>query len=127
MNGRPESKLSGSASKPGKTYPRINFRVDGELRAKIEMDAAAEGLTVGSYLRSLAHDTPRTRAIRRLLPEERLLAQIKGEAGRVDGNIAQLLRRANRGEIVDVEELADAAKAVRDFYRTALELLKGGR
>ncbi len=57
----------------------------------------------------------------------KLLAQLKGSAGRVDGNIAQLLKLANRGEIVCPDELADAAKAVRDFYAAALELLKGGR
>ena len=125
MNGRPQNKRRAEGESP-KVYPRINFRVDQELRAKIEIDAAAQGLTVGSYLRWLAHDSPRTRTIRRPLPDERLLAQLKGGAGRVDGNIAQLVKRANYGEAVDMDELRDAAKAVRDFYRAALELLKGG-
>jgi Mobilization protein NikA len=125
MNGRPQSKRS-SEDEPRKVYPRINFRVDRELRAKIELDAAAQGLTVGSYLRWLAHDSPRTRAVRRPLPDEKLLAQLKGGAGRVDGNIAQLLKLANRGEIIAPDELADAAKAVREFYAAALEMLRGG-
>jgi len=125
MNGRPQTKRS-SDSAPRRVYPRINFRVDEELRVKIEMDAAAQGLTVGSYLRWLAHESPRTRTIRRPLPNEVLLAQLKGEAGRVDGNIAQLLKLANRGEIIFPDELADAAKAVRQFYAAALELLRGG-
>ena len=110
-----------------KTYPRVYSRVSVAERDRIKMDADAHGLTVGSYLRWLAIDRPETRAVRRPLADEKLLAQLKGAAGRVDGNIAQLLKLANRGEIVDVEELADAAIAVRNFYRAALELLKGGR
>jgi hypothetical protein len=90
------------------------------------MHAAAHGLTVGSYMRWLAEDHPKTRAVRRPLADEKLLAQLKGEAGRVDGNLAQLLRLANRGELAGLEELAEAAKAVRDFYKTARELLTGG-
>ncbi len=125
MNGRPETKRS-SGSENRKRYPRVYSRVTVAERDQIIMDAEAHGFTVGSYLRWLALDHPQTRPVRRPLPEEKLLAQIKGGAGKVDGNIAQLVRRANRGEIVDVEELADAAKAVSDFYRAALELLKGG-
>src|ERR1035437_6514999 len=105
-----------------KTYPRVYSRVSVAERDRIKMDADAHGLTVGSYLRWLAIDRPETRAVRRPLADEKLRAQLQGAAGRVDGNIAQLLKLANRGEIVDVEELADAAIAVRNFYRAALEL-----
>lgn len=119
----PRKKQSGSETR--KMQPRINFRVDQALHDKIDMDAAAQGLTVGSYMRSLAADHCSMRPVRRLLPNEILLAQLKSEAGRVDGNLAQLLRLANRGEIVLTEELADAAKAVRDFYLAARTLLSG--
>jgi len=121
----PRAKQDGTENR--KLYPRVYSRVSVAERDRIKMDADAHGLTVGSYLRWLAIDRPQTRAVRRPLADEKLLAQLKGAAGRVDGNIAQLLKLANRGEIVDVEELADAAKAVRDFYRAALELLKGSR
>lgn len=124
MNDKATARPSDHAKR--KSYPRLNFRVDSALRAKILKDAATQGLTVGSYLRWLADERPKTRMIRRLLPEERLLAQLKGEAGRVDGNLAQLLKLANRGEVVYADELEDAAKAVRDFYIAALEMLKGG-
>ena len=125
MNGRPETKRS-SGSENRKRYPRVYSRVTEAERDKIEGDAAALGLKVGGYLRWLALERPQTRPIRRPLADVALLAQLKGEAGRVDGNIAQLLKLANRGEIVSPDELADAAKAVRDFYAAALELLKGG-
>src|SRR5262249_20894479 len=97
---------------------------DEDLRHKIEDDAAAQGLTVGSYIRWLAADHCGTRAVRRPLADVVLLAQLKGEAGRVDGNLAQLLKLANRGEIIFIDELADAAKAVREFYIAALETLR---
>jgi len=125
MNGRPETKRS-SGSENRRRYPRVYSRVTVAERDKIMMDAEAHGFTVGSYLRWLALDRPQTRPVRRPLADVALLAQLKGEAGRVDGNIAQLLKLANRGEIINPDELADAAKAVRDFYAAALELLKGG-
>jgi hypothetical protein len=125
MSDKPVAKQSSAGTR--KAYPRINFRVDHAEREKIERDASAHGLTVGSYLRWLAVDHPRTRFVRRPLADVVLLAQLKGEAGRVDGNLAQLLKLANRGEIVYTDEIADAASAVRDFYAAALDLLKGGR
>jgi hypothetical protein len=124
MSDRPGTKQGESGKR--KVYPRINFRVDQDLRDKIDMDAAAQGLKVGSYMRWLADERSRTRAVRRPLADVVLLAKLKGEAGRVDGNLAQLLKLANRGEIVYTDELADAAKAVRDFYVAALETLKRG-
>jgi hypothetical protein len=124
MSDKPEAKRSDSGKR--KVYPRINFRVDQDLLDKIDMDAAAHGLKIGPYMRSLAADRCRTRAVRRPLADVVLLAKLKGEAGRVDGNLAQLLKLANRGEIVYTDELADAAKAVRDFYVTALETLRRG-
>jgi len=125
MTGRPENKRT-SGSENRKRYPRVYSRVTPAERARIEMDAAAHGLTVGSYLRWLALDRPETRTIRRPLPSEILLAKLKGEAGRVNGNLAQFLRLANRGELVQPDELGETMKQVRDFYATALELLKGG-
>jgi hypothetical protein len=53
-----------------------------------------------------------------------LLRQLKAEAGRVDGNLAQFLKLANRGEAVPMDAITDAANAVRDFYVHALETLR---
>jgi hypothetical protein len=100
------------------------FRSTRDERAKIASDAAALGFTVGSYIRWLALERPQTRPVRRPLPAEMLLRQIKSEAGRVDGNLAQFLKLANRGEPVPQSEIADAARAVRDFYLDATEKLK---
>jgi hypothetical protein len=101
------------------------FRSTRDERAKADMDAATMGFTFGSYVRWLLFEHPQTRPVRRPLPGEALLAQMKGEAGRVDGNLNQLLKLANRGEVICVEELAHAAKAVRDFYVKASATLFG--
>jgi len=122
MSDAPRAKRSGSESR--QRHPRVYSRVSDAERARIEMDAAACGLSVGAYLRSLALDKPETRAVRRPLADEILLAQIKAQAGRIGGNLAQLLRLANRGEIPDIEELQEAAQATRDFFVAAMETLR---
>lgn len=116
----------GEAAPKAKPYPRINFRVSDAELLKIEADAAAQGLKTGAYIRWLAIDRPETRPQRRPFPAEVLLRQLKGEAGKVDGNLAQLLKLVNRGEPVPVEDLAAAANAVRDFFIHALERLREG-
>ncbi|MGD0798640.1 MAG: hypothetical protein ABR910_13045 [Acidobacteriaceae bacterium] len=93
-------------------------------RRKIESDAADLGMSVGGYLRWLAIVNPETRAVRRPLADVQLLAQIKGQVGRLGGNIHQLLRLANRGEIPWTEEMAVAAKEVSDFLKVAQDLLR---
>jgi hypothetical protein len=121
---KPKAVRSGTENR--QKQRRIIFRVDDKLAAKIEMDAAAQGLSVGSYMRWLSDDNPaRIRPTRRPLPGEILLTQVKAEAGRVDGNLAQFLRLANRGEAVPSDVIADAASAVRDCWRHILDRLQG--
>jgi len=115
-----------SGSEKRERSPRIYARVSDAELAEIEADAASQGLSVGGYLRWLAIDHPQTRPTRRPFPAEVLLRQLKAEAGRVDGNLAQFLKLANRGEAVPVGAIADAANAVRDFFVYALEKLREG-
>ena len=119
-------KDSYSSSRPEthRRYPRVYSRVSEAERDRIESDAAALGMSVGGYLRWLALERPQTRAVRRPLADVRLLAQIKGQVGRLGGNIHQLLRLANRGDIPWNEDLAVAAKEVGEFLSAARELLR---
>jgi hypothetical protein len=119
---KPKAKRSGTEKR--ERQPRVYARVSDAEFSKIEMDAAAQGLSVGGYLRWLAIDRPQTRPTRRPLAEEVLLRQLKGEAGRVDGNLAQFLKLANRGEAVPMDAIAHAADAVRDFFVYALAKLR---
>ena len=113
-----------SGSERRKRQPRLYSRVSEAERERIESDATALGMSVGGYLRWLALERPQTRIVRRPLADVRLLAQIKGQVGRLGGNIHQLLRLANRGDIPWTEEVAVAAKEVADFLSTARELLR---
>lgn len=105
-------------------HPRVYSRVTEAERAQIERDAAAHGMSVGGYLRWLAIGNRETRIVRKPLADVQLLAKIKSELGRLGGNIHQLLRLANRGEIPWNEDIAHAAKEVSDFLAVARELLK---
>jgi hypothetical protein len=115
---------SRSGSEIRKRQPRVYSRVTPDELARISDDAAALGMSVGGYLRWLALDHPQTRPVRRPLADIQLLVQIKGQVGRLGGNIHQLLRLANRGEIPWTEEMAIAAKEVSDFLATARDLLR---
>jgi hypothetical protein len=124
MSNKPKPDRSGSENR--QKQRRIIFRVDDQLAAKIDADAAAHELGVASYMRWLSDDNPaRIRPRRRPLPAEILLTQLKGEAGRVDGNLAQFLRMANRGDTLPVDAIEDAARAVRDCWLHIIEMLKG--
>lgn len=117
-----KAKHSGTENR--RRHPRVYSRVTDAERRQIEDAAAAQGLSVGAYLRWLAIKNPQTRPLRRPLPDVTMLAQLKGQLGRIGGNIHQLLKLANRGEIVDAEELKEAAKEARDFLAAATEALK---
>ena len=121
--GKKPSRKKRSGSEQRKMQPRITFRVDDELNAKVNKDAGAAGLTVGSYIRALLADECSIRPTRRPLPSEIILWQMRARTGHVDGNLAQLLRKVNCGELVETEELQDACKPVANFYRKATELL----
>jgi hypothetical protein len=122
MNQNARAKRSGSENR--KRHPRVYSRVTVAEQDQIETDAAGLGLSVSSYIRFLAIDSPQTRAVRRPLADVALLKQLKGQCGRIGGNLHQLLKQANRGEIPDAEELAEALKEVREFLATANAALK---
>ena len=103
------------------------FRSTAAEREKAEIDAAALGLSFGSYVRWLLFEHPQTRPTRRPLPGEALLRELRGEAGHVGSNLAQLLRKENRGEAVPVNELKEAAHAVNDCWLHIIEMLKGAQ
>ncbi len=126
MSDTPKKKKSSGSEKRERGIVNT-FRSTAAEREKAEIDAAALGFSFGSYVRWLLFEHPETRPTRRPLPSEILLTQIKAEAGRVDGNLAQFLRMANRGEALPVEAIEDAARAVRDCWKQSLEMLKGAQ
>jgi hypothetical protein len=62
---------------------------------QIDTDAAALGLSISGYIPWLAVGRPQTRAVRLPLADVTLLKQLKGQCGRIGGNLHQILKLAN--------------------------------
>jgi len=105
----PKKKRSGSDTRQRDCI--IKFRGKPDERAAIKASAAAAGLSVGSFLRSLALDAPRTRAVHaRPTPDMERIQRYDARLGRLEGNIYQLVRGMNVGKVVRIEEMYAAAK-----------------
>ena len=103
----------------------IKLRAKEDERAEMRANAAAAGLSLGSFLRNLALASPRTRPVRRPTPDMKLLAQAMGRLGIYASNAHQLLRLANRGDIVHVDELAEASKKLDAAADELLKIIRG--
>lgn len=100
----------------------IKLRAKPEERAEMEANAAAAGLRLSSYLRSLATLRRRTRPVRRPpSPDMQRVAQVLAQTGRIGGNIYQLVRGMNLGDIPRSDELEAAGKEARAFIAAARE------
>jgi mobilization protein NikA len=103
----------------------IGVRVYDHERAKIEASAAAAGLCASSFLRALGTGQRRSSERRRPLPELKPFAQALGRLGIYASNAHQLLKLANRGELVYVEELAEASKKLDAAADELLKVIRG--
>ena len=112
-----------SGSEKRKRQPRVILRVSPEERAEMRANAAAVGLSLSSFIRSATTTRQRTRAVRRTSPDMRLVAQLLGQCGRIGGNIYQLVRGMNLGDIPHSHELDAAGKEARAFLTAAREAL----
>jgi hypothetical protein len=111
-----------SGSEKRKRQPRVILRVSPQERAEMRANAAAVGLSLSSFIRSLACTRPTTRPVRhRPPPEARLLMSVLGQCGRIGGNIYQLVRGMNLGDIPRSPELDAAGKETRAFLAAARE------
>jgi len=107
----PPKKKRSSGSETRERDCIIKFRGKPEERAEIKASAAAAGLSVGSFLRSLALAAPRTRAVRvHPTPDMERIQRYDARLGRLEGNIYQLVRGMNVGKVVRIEEMYSAAK-----------------
>lgn len=118
-------KKTRSGSEKRKRRAPISVRVDDGERAKIEANAAAVGLYASAFLRILGTGEQRPRERRRPSPDMKLLAHLMGQVGRIGGNLAQLLKLANRGDILPVNELPAAVHEARVFIADAQKALRG--
>lgn len=122
---RKKKKSSGSEKRL--RAPIIGFRVTDAERIELEEAAERAGLTLGSYIRQRVLTAPKTRAVRRPPIEQKLLAQLLGQLGRVGGNIHQIVKSMNFGEGVMHDELRAALAAFEGAAAAIMEAMGRGQ
>ena len=105
----------------------VAFRVSEEERAELEQAAELAGLTLGSYVRQRVLTAPKTRAVRRPPIEQKLLAQLLGQLGRVGGNIHQIVKHMNFGSGVMHHELRPALASFEAAAAAILQAMGRGQ
>jgi hypothetical protein len=108
-----------------KRVRRTNFpiRLSPEEREIIDAAAARAGLATGSYARQILLGAPAPRQVRRPPVEQRELARLLGELGKIGSNLNQLAKAANQGIVVYQNEILFALgglKVLRDAILRAL-------
>ncbi len=101
------------------------FRSTAQERAEMRANAAAVGLKFGSFIRSLGCAKPTTRAVPHVSPDRAAINEFLGRVGRYEGNLYQVVRRMNFGNLPEVKTLAELADEARAFLDMARVLLKG--
>ena len=105
----------------------VGFRVSESERAELEKAAELAGLSLGSYVRQRVLAAPKTRAVRRPPIEQKLLAQLLGQLGRVGGNIHQIVKQMNFGNGVMHDELRSALKAFEEAAAAIMQAMGRGQ
>ena len=103
----------------------VTVQLSPDERAKIAADAQAVGLSLGGYFRFLGMrmQTPRTQPAAPL-PERQDLARLLAALGKVGGNLNQLTKLANQGQIVPPSALAACLDEVRAAAEQVRETLR---
>jgi hypothetical protein len=123
--GQPLRKKGRSGSEKRQRERIISVRCKVPEVAIIEANAAAVDLSASAFLRFLGTGKQRPRERRPAPANAELLAQNLAHVGRIGGNLAQLLKLANRGDFVEPPELAAAVTEARAFVATAQKALRG--
>ena len=105
----------------------IAFRVNAEERAELEQAAELAGLSLGSYVRQRVLTSPKTRAVRRPPIEQKLLAQLLGQLGKIGCNIHQILKHMNFGAGVMHNELRSALASFEAAADAIMEAMGRGQ
>ena len=105
-----------SASETRQRGGVLGVRVTPEERAKITADAQAVGLSLGGYLRFLGMKmpTPRTQTAR-ATPDANEVRRLLGEVNKLGGNLNQLARLGNQGQIVPPSSLAACISQIEEL------------
>jgi hypothetical protein len=128
MSAAPELRLVEPAKRPSgseirKRGRRVTVRLSPTERAELEAAANRAGLSLGSYVRARVLEKPTTRATRRPPVEKAALAQLLGQVGRIGGNLAQITRHLNFGDIDGAEGLPEALADLGDMKAALMAAL----
>lgn len=104
---------------------RLTVRFTPAEREQLEALADRAGLTLGSYLRSRALDTPTMRAIRRPTAAVEVLKRLLGQVGKIGGNLNQLAKGVNRGETPLATDLQETLAAIRQTAKLICDKMDG--
>ena len=104
---------------------RLTVRFTPAEREQLEALADRAGLTLGSYLRSRALETPTMRAIRRPTAAVEVLKGLLGQVGKIGGNLNQLTKGMNRGDIPLVADLQETLAAIRQAAKLICDQMDG--
>jgi hypothetical protein len=120
MMDEPErGKRSGSGTR--KRGSIIGFRALDAERAEIDEAAERVGLTRSSYVRACTLKAPKTRAMPRPSIERELMSQAVAFLGRATGNLHQIAKHLNFG---NVEYAADAPAAIAECRAAVAMVMK---
>jgi hypothetical protein len=108
----PPSRKNRSGTEKRRRHSTIGVRVYDDERAE---------LCPSSFLRTLGTGDRRSNEHRRLTPEMKVTAQFLAQLGRLGGNVYQLVRGMNLGDLPECDELAEAARELRAFIAAARE------
>jgi hypothetical protein len=121
----PKKKRSGSSKR--RRDVMNTFRSSPEERAEMRANAAAAGLKFGSFILRRGCANPTTRATPHVSPDRSAVNEFLGRVGRYEGNLYQVVRRMNFGDLPEVHTLAELADEARAFIDAARALWHGER
>lgn len=104
---------------------RLTMRLSPAERQEVETLADRAGLTLASYLRSRALETPTTRAVRRPTVEVGVLNALLREMSKQGSNLNQLAKKANAGNMPLLSEIRATFEANRQTAKLIWDRLKG--
>jgi hypothetical protein len=114
---KPISHRRRNGSETRRRGQRIAPRVTPEEYAEVDAKAEAAGLTVSSYARQVLLESVKTRSRRRPRADVATLARFCGELNRIGGNINQIARAVNLGELPCGADITQATGELREALR----------
>ncbi len=120
----PQSPRGRRGSETRQRNATLSLRLTDDEAAQVSAAADRAGLTVGSYVRTLALGSPGLRAARRPVVDRQQLTQVLGEIGRLGSNVNQLAKAFNTdASTPEAMELAEAQAHIQAMRAAVMEAL----